>query len=44
MADKLDIGALFPSLTIELASGGTIALPAGQGGKWNVVLFYRGHW
>lgn len=44
MADKLDIGATFPTMTIPLATGGSLTLPTEQGGKWNVVLFYRGHW
>ena len=44
MAEKLGIGATFPRMTVNLAKGGSIDLPSGMGGKYNVVLFYRGHW
>ena len=44
MADKLDIGAAFPRLTLDLVSGGTLDLPDGLRTRYRVILFYRGHW
>jgi len=44
MANKLGIGDSFPSLTVNLVGGGTIALPKDLGPKYGVILFYRGHW
>lgn len=44
MAAKLDIGDLFPKLTLNLVSGTTLDLPDGLGGRYRVILFYRGHW
>ena len=44
MAGKLGIGAAFPRMTVNLVKGGSVELPAGMGGKYNVILFYRGHW
>ena len=44
MAAKLDIGDVFPKLTLSLVSGRTLDLPDGLGGRYRVILFYRGHW
>jgi hypothetical protein len=44
MAEKLGIGSPFPSLTLDLVSGGKLDVPAGLGPKYKVILFYRGHW
>jgi peroxiredoxin len=44
MANKLDIGATFPPLTLQTVNGGTIDLPDQGGAKYKVILFYRGHW
>lgn len=44
MAEKLDIGASFPKLTLNLVGGGKLDLPDGLDAKYRVVLFYRGHW
>lgn len=44
MSEKLGIGSQFPSLTINLVSGGTMDLPGGLDTDWKVILFYRGHW
>ena len=44
MADKLNAGDVFPSLTIALVDGGTLDIPSGIEAKYRVVLFYRGHW
>lgn len=44
MADKLDTGDAFPKMSLNLVDGSKIDLPAGLGGRYNVILFYRGHW
>ena len=44
MAEKLDIGARFPSLDLNLVGGGTLALPDGLDADYKIILFYRGHW
>jgi hypothetical protein len=44
MAEKLDVGAQFPEMTIAVTSGGSMTLPSGLGGHYKVILFYRGHW
>jgi peroxiredoxin len=44
MAEKLDIGAVFPRITLNLVSGGTLDLPDGLTSRYRVILFYRGHW
>jgi len=44
MADKLNAGEVFPSLTVSLVDGGTLDIPGGIDAKYRVVLFYRGHW
>ncbi len=44
MAEKLDSGAAFPSLSVKLAGGGEMGLPGDLKARYNIVLFYRGHW
>lgn len=44
MADKLDSGARFPNLKLNLVDGGTLELPDGVDARYKVILFYRGHW
>jgi hypothetical protein len=44
MADKLDIGAMFPPLSLKLVSGTTLHLPDDLSARYGVILFYRGHW
>ncbi len=44
MAEKLNLGDTFPSLTLNLVGGGTATVPEANGAKYNIVLFYRGHW
>ena len=44
MNEKLTTGSQFPDMTVNLTGGGVINLPADMDGKYNVVLFYRGHW
>ena len=43
MADKLNAGDAFPSLALKLAGGGTAQVPDASA-KYQMVLFYRGHW
>lgn len=44
MAEKLNAGAAFPRLTLQLVDGRSVTLPDGVDGRYKVVLFYRGHW
>jgi len=44
MAEKLNTGEMFPSMTINLVDGSTLDLPGGIESKYKVLLFYRGHW
>ena len=44
MAEKLNTGDMFPSMTVNLVDGGTLDLPGGIESKYKVLLFYRGHW
>ncbi len=44
MAEKLDTGAAFPKMSLNLVDGSSIDLPAGLDGRYKVILFYRGHW
>ena len=44
MGRKLGIGDGFPEMTLNLVDGGTLSLPTGLRGTYNIVLFYRGHW
>ena len=44
MAEKLGIGAAFPSFPLTLVDGRTIALPDQLEGRYRAILFYRGHW
>lgn len=44
MAEKLDTGATFPTLSVPLVGGGTMSLPGDLRARYNIVLFYRGHW
>ena len=44
MAEKLDTGAVFPKLTLNLVDGGTINVPDNLDARYKVILFYRGHW
>ena len=42
--EKLRIGDAFPALKVNLVNGGTLELPGGLAAKYNVVVFFRGHW
>ena len=44
MAKKLEIGDVFPEMTLNLVGGGTATLPDLGDAKYQVILFYRGHW
>ncbi len=44
MVDKLDMGADFPSMTLQLVGGGEFSLPGDLSNDYTVVLFYRGQW
>jgi peroxiredoxin len=44
MGEKLQQGDRFPTLTLNLADGGTIRLPDEMPTRYAAVLFYRGHW
>jgi len=44
MAEKLGIGAAVPKLTLKLVGGGTATVPDLADAKYQLVLFYRGHW
>jgi len=44
MAQKLNAGETFPPMTLRLADGGTLELPGGLDARYEVALFYRGHW
>lgn len=44
VADKLNLLDTFPSLTLNVAGGGTVTLPDDISTPYAIVLFYRGHW
>ncbi len=44
MDGKLGIGAAFPPIRLDLVDGRSLDLPDGMTGRYNIVLFYRGHW
>jgi len=44
MGQRLGIGDRFPAVTVTLVDGGSVDLPDGMDGAYNVILFYRGHW
>ena len=44
MAAKLNIGDRFPRLALQGVDSDTINLPDPSGSKYQIVLFYRGHW
>ena len=44
MAEKLQQGDRFPSMTFELVGGGQVRIPEDMTGRYMAVLFYRGHW
>ena len=44
MADKLNSGDSFPTLTLDLVDGTRLTLPDDVDARYKVILFYRGHW
>ena len=48
MADKMDIGATFPDIALNVVQAGmpdtTLMLPHAPAARYRTVLFYRGHW
>ncbi len=44
MVDKLGTDDSFPNVTLDLVNGDPVEAPGGLGGKYQVILFYRGHW
>ena len=44
MASKLQGGDVLPTMTLHLAGGGEVTLPADLQTPYGVLLFYRGHW
>lgn len=44
MAEKLNLGDTFPTLSLKVAGGDTITLPDDITTPYAIVLFYRGHW
>ena len=44
MTKKLGIGDQFPDIALDLVGGGELIFPEGVDAKYNIVLFYRGHW
>ena len=43
-SQKLAGGDDFPSLSLNIAGGGTVSLPDDIDTDYAVILFYRGHW
>ena len=41
---KIGSGEKFPTLGLNLVSGGSLALPQDLVSSLTIVLFYRGHW
>jgi hypothetical protein len=44
MSEKLNAGDAFPAMTLDLVDGGKLELPGGLDARYQVILFYRGHW
>ncbi len=44
MGQKLETGNTFPGMSWNLVGGGTLKIPEAFDTKYNIVLFYRGHW
>ena len=44
VAEKLDVGDQFPSMTLQLVDGGEMNIPNDLQSDYTVVLFYRGDW
>ena len=44
MAQKLQQGDHFPSLTLRLTTGDSVLIPDQMLSRYVALLFYRGHW
>ena len=44
MAEKLQQGDRFPSVSLRLVEGGSLQIPGDLTSRYTAVLFYRGHW
>jgi hypothetical protein len=44
MAEKLNAGEAFPTMSLALVDGTKLELPGGLDARYKVILFYRGHW
>ena len=44
MAEKLQQGDRFPSITFRLVGGETMRVPEDMSTRYLALLFYRGHW
>lgn len=44
MADMLQQGDRFPSLTLNMVGGGSMKFPQEIPSRYVALLFYRGHW
>ncbi len=44
MAEKLIGGDKFPAMTLQLVGGGSMDVATSLKGRYNFVIFYRGHW
>lgn len=44
MTQRLQNGAVFPTLDVPRLGGGSLKLPADLAGSYGVILIYRGHW
>ena len=44
MGEKLNSGDMFPEMTLNLLSGGSLELAGKSDANYRVVLFYRAHW
>jgi peroxiredoxin len=44
MANRLNSGDKFPTLTLKLTRGGEFHIPGGIHSKYLIAVFYRGHW
>ena len=44
MANKLNSGDTFPDLLVNVIGGRAFNLKDNLEAKYNIILFYRGHW
>ena len=44
MGNNLDAGDIFPDFEVNVVGGRTFNLKENLDARYNIVLFYRGHW